>query len=182
MLADIDHLIEPINRVIANHPVESLLFERGISAIRPGVYDGRFNLGALLQAYTSARLCSTVHEDRARAAWDAHRARREAGEDLPPFDFSAFKEDYGVADGIEQILDYYAEEVADPDTAYIIGATILLREDEPEHGGRRWHKLGPYIGTQSPQCEYLAHEPEIEQVVAFTLHRLDGVTERGAPC
>ena len=38
--------------------------------------------------------------------------------------------------------------------------------------GWRWHKWGPYIGTQDPQCEYLADEPEIKEVFVYRFIQL----------
>ncbi len=74
---------------------------------------------------------------------------------------------YGVADNIEQVKEYFAPAINNPDVQFVISITELHKKNEPERDGWRWHKWGEYIGTKNSQCEYLADEPEIDKVVIF---------------
>jgi len=82
---------------------------------------------------------------------------------------------YGVADSVEQIKEYYKEEIADVNKKYVIALTPVWQEKENKNkgGGRRWHKWGKYIGKLNPQCEYLDDEDfgdNFEYVLTFTLY------------
>ena len=82
---------------------------------------------------------------------------------------------YGVADNIEQIKDYYKEEVGDKKKKYSICVTPVWQEKENKGkgGGWRWHKWGEYIGKLNPQFEYLDDEDfgeDFEYVLTFTLY------------
>ena len=69
-------------------------------------------------------------------------------------------ETYGVADNIQQILDYHKEEFIDSHEKYILFFTKIYQDKENagKGGGWRWHKWGEYIGNLNPQCEYLDDE------------------------
>jgi len=82
---------------------------------------------------------------------------------------------YGVADTIEQIKEYYKEEVADKDLKYCLALTPVWQEKENKGkgGGWRWHKWGKYIGKLNSQCEYLDDEnfgDDFQYVITFTLY------------
>ena len=82
---------------------------------------------------------------------------------------------YGVADSVEQIKEYYKEEIADVNKKYVIALTPVWQEKENKGkgGGWRWHKWGEYIGKLNPQCEYLDDEDfgdNFESVLTFTLY------------
>ena len=82
---------------------------------------------------------------------------------------------YGVADNIQQIKEYYKEEVADINKKYVITVTPVWQEKENKGKGRgwRWHKWGEYIGILDSQCEYLDDEDfgdSFEYVLTFTLY------------
>lgn len=82
---------------------------------------------------------------------------------------------YGVADNIDQIKEYYKEEIADANKKYVISLTPVWQEKENKGkgGGWRWHKWGEYIGKLNPQCEYLYDEEfgeTFEYVLTFTLY------------
>lgn len=79
---------------------------------------------------------------------------------------------FGVADNLDQIKTYYAEPIADPVRTFVIGANTLHKHEQEPLGGWRWHKWGEYIGTHTPQCEYLYDEPIIEQVVVFNIYEI----------
>lgn len=88
---------------------------------------------------------------------------------FPEFD----KQTYGVADNIEQIKDYYKEEIADEAKKYVICVTPVWQERQSKQGGWRWHKWGEYIGKLNPQCEYLYDEDfgeDFKYVLTFTLY------------
>lgn len=78
---------------------------------------------------------------------------------------------YGVCDNIEQVLKHF-EGIINSDLEVVISLTPISRDNQPQSGGWRWHKHGAYIGTQNPQHEYIADEPEIEKVYVFNLHVL----------
>lgn len=82
---------------------------------------------------------------------------------------------YGVADNIEQIKEYYKDEVADTEKKYCLALTPVWQEKENKGkgGGWRWHKWGEYIGKLNPQCEYLDDEDfgdDFQYVITFTLY------------
>ena len=72
-----------------------------------------------------------------------------------PFDMDC---QYGVADNIEQIKEYYKEWIEKSDWVIEITPIFQEKENAGKGGGWRWHKNGEYIGTLEPQCEYLDDE------------------------
>ena len=76
---------------------------------------------------------------------------------------------YGVADNIEQILRKYKSLLNSPDEV-VLTIHPVLKKDQPESGGWRWHKWGEYIGTQEITTEYIADEPLIEMVYCFHIY------------
>lgn len=90
------------------------------------------------------------------------------------FDIGAnfIKATRGVADTIDQIKEFYKEEIADPINKYCIHVTPVLQapENKGKGGGWRWHKWGEYIGTLNPQYEYLDDEDfggDFKYVICF---------------
>jgi hypothetical protein len=78
--------------------------------------------------------------------------------------------EYGVCDHPEQAvrvlgLEYRPEK-------FFVTFVKLTRANQPPSGGWRWHKWGPYIGKQEPQCEYLHDEPDIEEVYTFHVYEI----------
>lgn len=80
-------------------------------------------------------------------------------------------ETYGVADSIEQILNYHKEEFIDSPEKYILFFTKIYQDKENagKGGGWRWHKWGEYIGNLNPQCEYLDDEEFGEDFPGYVL-------------
>ena len=77
---------------------------------------------------------------------------------------------YGVADNIEQVIEFYND---NQDTIFFGNHVISCFEVKKSSDcGWRWHKWGPYIGIERPQCEYLADEPVIEKVVCFSIYKV----------
>jgi hypothetical protein len=67
-------------------------------------------------------------------------------------------EQYGVADNIEQIKEYYKEWIEKSDWFIAVTPVYQEKENAGKGGGWRWHKWGEYIGTLDPECEYLDDE------------------------
>jgi hypothetical protein len=83
------------------------------------------------------------------------------------------KQTYGVADNIEQIKEYYKEEVLDKTKKYAICITPVWQDQQSSKDGWRWHKWGGYIGKLNPQYEYLYDEDfgeDFEYILTFTLY------------
>jgi hypothetical protein len=57
---------------------------------------------------------------------------------------------------------------------FVISFTRVLKSNQPSAGGWRWHKWGPYMGTQNSQREYLHDEPSISEI--FCYHIMEKVT------
>lgn len=81
--------------------------------------------------------------------------------------------DYGVADNVEQVIEYYNknEEVYFNGNHVILYYEINKNINAPQTGWR-WYKHGDYIGAQNPCCEYLNDEPEIEKVICFSIYKV----------
>ena len=81
---------------------------------------------------------------------------------------------YGVADTIEQVKEYFKEEIEDPHKKYVIALTPVGQDkDNRGNGGWRWHKWGEYIGVLNPKCEYLDDEDfgdNFRYVICFEIH------------
>lgn len=79
---------------------------------------------------------------------------------------------YGVCDTPEQLYSHVKFlNILDED--YTVFLTPILKEEEPSHGGWRWHKWGEYIGNQKRiGAEYLYHEPHINLVYVFGIARV----------
>lgn len=76
---------------------------------------------------------------------------------------------YGVCDNSKQLLEA-CPELAETGREFVVTLTRIVKADQPATGGWRWHKWGSYIGTQTPTCEYIYDEPEIEQVFCFHIY------------
>lgn len=87
------------------------------------------------------------------------------------------KTQYGVADSIEQIKEYYKEEIEDKTRKYFIAFTPVFQDkkNKGKGGGWRWHKWGKYIGNLDRRCEYLDDEDfgdDFKYVITFHLYLL----------
>ena len=76
---------------------------------------------------------------------------------------------YGVCDDYRQVLGQCPELEA-TGREFAITVTPVVKANQAESGGWRWHKWGPYIGTQTPTTEYLYDEPEIEKVYCYHIY------------
>ena len=88
-----------------------------------------------------------------------HKSREEGHEILT---------NYGVADNVDQIIDFY--KVNSTDLNICINITPIHKSSQPETGGWRWHKWGSYIGTQKSSHEYLYDEKKVELVYVFHVY------------
>lgn len=76
---------------------------------------------------------------------------------------------YGVCDNVDQLIDQ-CPELKSKKRSFTITVTRVKKSNQPKEGGWRWHKWGPYIGTKSPQCEYLYDETDIEEVLCYHIY------------
>jgi len=86
-------------------------------------------------------------------------------------------EEYGVADNVEQIKQFYKEQIEDKKNKFVIAVTPVWQEKENKGkgGGWRWHKWGIYIGNLNPQYEYLDDEEfghDFEYILCFNLYHV----------
>ena len=101
-----------------------------------------------------------------------------------PFDqsYELFKPDYrkaqyGVADSIDQLKEYFKEEIEDAERKYFIEITPVFqdKENKGKSDGWRWHKWGEYIGKLDTQCEYLDDEDfgeDFEYVLCYHIYEV----------
>ena len=85
---------------------------------------------------------------------------------------------YGVADTIDQIKEYYNEEIKDEDNKYFISVHPIFqnKENTGKGGGWRWQGSGEYIGKLNPQCEYLDDEEfgnDFKYVICFHIYKVN---------
>ena len=94
------------------------------------------------------------------------------------FDSPFYFCNYGVCDNASQALDYYDDlykqyEDCMKDKSFVVLLVPMFREDQPECGGWRWHKWGPYIGKFKSKCEYLYDEKGIDYVFCFHIYEVE---------
>lgn len=100
----------------------------------------------------------------------------EYEDDLPPVAEGVrrqvgINDHYGVCDSPEQLLEHLPHLAEDPE-AYMVAMVEIRRDRQSDWGGWRWHKWGPYIGTQNPQHEYLYDEKHIDVVYTYHIYRI----------
>lgn len=79
---------------------------------------------------------------------------------------------YGVCDSPEQLISLLPEEVTAGPRQFVVSMVQILKSKTAPEGGWRWHKWGPYIGSQSPTCEYLYDEPDIDEVWTYSIYEV----------
>lgn len=87
------------------------------------------------------------------------------------------KAQYGVADSVEQIKEYFKDEIDDPNRKFFVSMTPVFQhlENKGKGGGWRWHKWGEYIGKLNPQYEHLDDEefgPDFKYVICFHIYEV----------
>lgn len=75
---------------------------------------------------------------------------------------------YGVADDIGQILKKYRKVIMNSTDEVVLALRPVLRKDQPEQGGWRFHKWGEYVGRHKITHEYLYDEKDIDMVWCFS--------------
>lgn len=80
---------------------------------------------------------------------------------------------YGVVDNPGQFIERFWDPLENiEDRLFVISFTRIVRAEQPEEGGWRWHKWGPYIGDKNPQMEYIHDEPEIDEVYVYHVYEV----------
>ena len=82
---------------------------------------------------------------------------------------------YGVADNVEQIKEFYKKQIKDKKQKFVIAVTPVYqdKENKGKGGGWRWHKWGEYIGKLDSKCEYLDDEEfgdDFQYILCFHLY------------
>lgn len=98
-----------------------------------------------------------------------HLLKRDSLEEYP--EFSGWQCSYGVCDNLEQIFKEYPE-IQSSIRKFCISLTQISKATQPSEGGWRWHKWGPYIGSQPSECEYLYNEPHIDSVFVYHIYEI----------
>lgn len=88
------------------------------------------------------------------------------------------KSQYGVADSLEQLKEYFKEQIEDKSNKYILTLTPVYQdlENRGKGDGWRWHKWGEYIGKLDSKCEYLDDEDfgeDFEYIICFHLYKIN---------
>lgn len=96
--------------------------------------------------------------------WDYIRKCIEEGKES--------KDNYGVCDNYQQVLDYYPE-LNNLNRKFVLSLYKISKKNQPKNGGWRWHKWGKYIGNQNPRQEYIYDEPEIEEVIVYHIYEIE---------
>jgi hypothetical protein len=136
------------------------VFSSSAKTIEPGIYLTGFNFSPL--SYFDF---SEVSDNPKIEEYDSFNYCR--GDD--------FKSQYGVADNIEQIKNYFKEVIEDTNRKFFITVTPVYQNKLSEGGGWRWHKWGEYIGELNPQCEYLDDEDfgaDFQYVLVYHLYEV----------
>ena len=129
--------------------------------IEQGIWEGGLNPTHLVEA-------SNLHEF-VMSMGNLYQTHDDTRDGWTIMKESGFLSAYGVCDGIQNLLTHpqYAD-ILNGSRQFTVFMTEIRREHE-EPGGWRWHKWGPYIGSQEPTTEYLYDEEEIESVWLFNI-------------
>lgn len=84
---------------------------------------------------------------------------------------SSIRENFGVADNIEQILEHYPELLKSEDNFIVIFSDVY-RKYQPESYGFRYEKFGEYIGTQNIQHEFIYDDKHIDKVIIYEIFKI----------
>lgn len=80
----------------------------------------------------------------------------------------------GIADDLEQVKKEYQSFINDPNIKMCVTYFRVIKSEQPESGGWRWHKWGDYIGTKNPQHEYIYDEDDsIQEVICFHVYEIE---------
>ncbi len=76
---------------------------------------------------------------------------------------------YGIADNLDQIVARIEKQLEEAPQNLIVLLDVCKQD---ENAGWRWHKNGPYIGTQKPQHEYFRDDKHIQEVVHWSTYEI----------
>lgn len=76
---------------------------------------------------------------------------------------------YGVCDSPDQFMEKYGNVLRDDPRNLVVAFVSIRKSTQYPEGGWRWHKWGPYVGKQTPTCEYLYDEPLIKEVFTYQI-------------
>lgn len=125
-----------------------------------GIYEGNVNLHAALEGILDETARSFGVLDPMHKGMPTvrdHKWLRRV--------YSAF----GVADNIQQVLDKLSAFINHPTRTFVLGV-VWNKKDRGDNF--RWHKWGPYIGIQEPQCEHFKDEPTVDRVMFYHLYEV----------
>lgn len=143
MLVDVNVVSNPISDMIAKMNGNVVGYEK----VETGIYTiGHFNFDMMVYPQTILK-----------NEWPEFKNK----------DFNSF----GVCDNYKQIIES-CPELTKSNRKFIISITPVEKSKQPAEGGWRWHKWGPYIGTQKPKFEYLHDEPAIEKVFVYHIYEI----------
>lgn len=81
---------------------------------------------------------------------------------------------YGSADSVEQVMKLFKFLDKIEDRFFFVSFEIIDKANEPERGGFRQHKNGPYIGNKTMKYEYFVDEgPEFESIVLYHIYEVN---------
>jgi len=132
--------------------------------LEPGIYQTKLNFHMGMRQYTDFSPISS-HE---RLGKDGLPKKYEQDSSIMDY-FENTIESYGIADNVEQIKQYYQDQI-NSDAKIVINLTEIRKDNQPENGGWRWEKWGKYIGTRESKADYIYDEPEIDSVYVFHVY------------
>lgn len=81
---------------------------------------------------------------------------------------------YGSCDSLTQFLSTkFCEQIKNHASSFVVLFFLIRKCDQGEQG-YRWRKNGPYIGEKETMCEYLADEPNVEEIYQYSVYRKIG--------
>jgi len=79
---------------------------------------------------------------------------------------------FGVCDSPDQFFEHeIGKWIIDSEKKFVVSFSKVVKAEQSDSGGWRWHKWGPYIGAHEPQCEYIYDEgEEIQEVYCYHVY------------
>lgn len=111
------------------------------------------------------------------AKFEFEEFRKMRYDEMYKISLNSKKETFGIADSIEQIKEYYKEEIENKDEKYCLDFSYIWqqKENKGKRVGWRWVNGGKYIGKLNSKYEYLDDEhfgEDFKYVIRFTLHKI----------
>lgn len=76
---------------------------------------------------------------------------------------------FGVCDSLQQ-LKAACPELEGSQREFVVTLTEVRKDEQPDEGGWRWKKWGPYIGEHEITTEYLRDEEHIDRVFCYHIY------------